>query len=280
MMTAPEIIGYAFDKWVLSGDNENEIDSLTNVKENIDAVASYVKNGYTVTFIDYAGKIIGTDGVLFGESAAAPVVPAREGYTFMGWDRAFDNITSNLIVTAQYEINTFTVKFEDFDGKELNTQTVNWSSPATAPANPTRTGYTFTGWDKSFDKITSDLIVTAQYAINTYTVKFVDHDGKELNSQSVNWGTAAIAPTNPTRTGFTFTGWDKAFNNVTGDLTVTAQYKQNETVSLDDSDIPKTYDDSQAFPWWWIVVAAALIGAIVWIIVSQARKHKDTGDAV
>jgi hypothetical protein len=67
---------------------------------------------------------------------------------------------------------------------------------------------------------------------------------------------------------------------VTSDLTVTAQYKQNETVTLDDGDIPKTYDDSQAFPWWWIVVAAALVGAIVSIIVFQARKHKKTGDAV
>jgi hypothetical protein len=280
METAPQIAGYAFDKWVLTGADEGETDSLTNVKENIDAVASYVKNGYTVIFLDYEGKVIGTDGVLYGGAATAPVVPLRVGYSFANWDKAFSNVTGNLTVTAQYKINTFTVKFVDFDGRELKSQTVNWSTAATAPANPTFTGYTFTGWDKSFDKVTSDLTVKAQYAINAYTVKFVDHDGKELNSQSVNWGTAAIAPTNPTRTGYAFTGWDKAFNNVTNDLTVTAQYKQNETVTLDDGDIPKTYDDSQAFPWWWIVVAAALVGAIVSIIVFQARKHKKTGDAV
>ena len=399
--TAPEITGYAFDKWVLTGDDKDEIDSLAHVKENIRAVASYIKNGYTVTFLDYNGTVLGTDGVLYGEAAIAPEkTPAREGYTFTGWDKAFDNVTSNLTVTAQYAINTYTVKFVDFDGKELSVQKVNWGAAASAPASPTFTGYTFTGWDKAFDKVisdltvtaqyainkytvkfvdfdgkelsvqtvnwnsaaiapanpirtgytftswdkafdnvtsdltvtaqyaintytvkfvdfdgkelsvqkvnwnaaaiapatptftgftfarwdkafdkvTSDLTVTAQYAINKYTVKFVDFDGKELSVQTVNWNSAAIAPASPTRTGYTFTGWDKAFASITSDLTVTAQYKQN--VSIDDEGVPKTYDDSQAFPWWWIVAAVALIGAIVWIIAAQARKHKSTGDAV
>ena len=401
MVDAPSITGFAFDKWILKGYDDTESTSLVHVKEKIDAVASYIKNGYTVTFLDYNGTVLGTDGVLYGEAAEAPEkTPAREGYTFTGWDKAFDNVTSNLTVTAQYAINTYTVKFVDFDGRELKSQKVNWNTAATAPASPAFTGYTFTGWDKSFDKVTSDLTVTAQYAINTYTVKFVDFDGKELSVQTVNWNSAAIAPASPirtgytftnwdkafdkvtsdltvtaqyaintytvkfvdfdgrelsvqkvnwgaaaaapasptftgftfarwdkafdkvtsdltvtaqyainkytvkfvdfdgkelsvqtvnwnsaaiapaspNRTGYTFTGWDKAFASITSDLTVTAQYKQN--VSIDDEGVPKTYDDSQAFPWWWIVAAAALIGAIVWIIAAQARKHKSTGDAV
>ena len=76
------------------------------------------------------------------------IVPARDGYTFTGWDKTFNYVTSNMTVTAQYEINTYTVKFVDFDGKELKSQAVNWSTAAIAPANPTRAGYTFTGWDK------------------------------------------------------------------------------------------------------------------------------------
>lgn len=336
---APSIPGYAFDKWVLEGDDDAESNSLTHVKENIKAVASYIKNGYTVTFLDYDGTVLGTDGVLYGEAATAPEeTPARVGYTFTSWDKAFDNVTSNMTVTAQYAINTYTVKFVDFNGRELKTQTVNWNTAATAPANPTFTGYTFTGWDKAFDKVTSDLTVTAQYAINKYTVKFVDFDGKELSVQTVNWNTAATAPANPTYTGYTFTSWDKAFDKVTSDLTVTAQYAINKytvkfvdydgkelsvqtvnwgtaaikpsdpirwkytftgwdkafnyvtsdltvtaqykSASLSDEDVPKTYDDSQSFPWGWIVAAAGLIGAIVWIVLSQMKKHKHTGDAI
>lgn len=335
---APSIPGYAFDKWILDGENVEEITSLTHVKENIRAVASYIKNGYTVTFLDYDGMWLGTDGVLYGEAATAPEeTPTREGHAFTSWDKPFDNVTSNMTVTAQYEISKYTVKFVDFNGRELKTQTVNWNTAATAPANPTFTGYTFTGWDKAFDKVTSDLTVTAQYAINKYTVKFVDYDGKELSVQTVNWNSPATAPANPTCTGYTFTSWDKTFDNVTNDLTVTAQYAINKytvrfvdydskelsvqtvnwgtaaikpsdpirwkytftgwdkafnyvtsdltvtaqykSASLSDEDVPKTYDDSQSFPWGWIVAAAGLIGAIVWIIVSQMKKHKHTGDA-
>ena len=60
-------------------------------------------------------------------------------------------------------IVTYTVTFKDWDGSVLKTQTVQSGSSATAPDNPTRDGYSFTGWDKTFNNITSDLIVTAQY---------------------------------------------------------------------------------------------------------------------
>ena len=65
---------------------------MTHVKENITAVASYIRNGYTVTFVDYDGTVLGTDGVLYGEAAQAPEDPEREGYMFTGWDRPFDEV--------------------------------------------------------------------------------------------------------------------------------------------------------------------------------------------
>ncbi len=161
--TAPARTGYAFDEWVLTGDNAGYADSLTHVKENINAVASYIRNGYTVTFVDYDGSVIGTDGVLYGRGAEAPVPPTRAGYTFTGWDREFDPVTGNITVTAQYEINRYTVRFLDYDGTEIDSQTVDYNTAATAPADPKRDGYTFTGWDTSFEAVTSDITVTAQY---------------------------------------------------------------------------------------------------------------------
>ena len=97
--------------WVLTGDDDTAATSLTNVRENITAVASYILNGYTVTFVDYNGNVIGTDGVLYGRGADAPTVPEREGYTFTGWSVPFDNVTDDMTVTAQYKINTYTVTF-------------------------------------------------------------------------------------------------------------------------------------------------------------------------
>lgn len=190
---------------------------------------------YTVTFKDHDGTVLKTETVEEGKAATAPADPTREGYTFEGWDKTFDNVTADMEVTATYkavetkptdpQVTTYTVTFKDYDGKVLKTQKVESGKSATAPANPTRTHYTFTGWDKAFNKITADLVVTATYKINEYTVTFKDYDGTVLKTQKVESGKAATAPADPTRTHYTFTGWDKTFNNITSDLVVTATYK-------------------------------------------------------
>ena len=188
-------------------------------------VAAAQPEMHTVTFKDWDGTVLKTQEVQHGGDAEAPADPTRVGYTFTGWDKAFTNITADLVVTAQYSINTYTVTFKDWDGTELKTQEVQHGGDAEAPADPTRVGYTFTGWDKAFTNVTADLVVTAQYEINTYTVTFKDWDGTVLKTQEVQYGGNAEAPADPTRTGYTFTGWDKAFTNITADLVVTAQYE-------------------------------------------------------
>ena len=127
------------------------------------------------------------------------------------------------VAAAQPEMHTVT--FKDWDGTVLKTQEVQYGGDAEAPADPTRVGYTFTGWDKAFTNIMADLVVTAQYSINTYTVTFKDWNGTVLKTQEVQYGGDAEAPADPTRVGYTFTGWDKAFTNITADLVVTAQYE-------------------------------------------------------
>ena len=188
-------------------------------------VAAAQPEMHTVTFKDWDGTVLKTQEVQYGGDAEAPADPTRVGYTFTGWDKAFTNITADLVVTAQYEINTYTVTFKDWNGTVLKTQEVQHGGDAEAPADPTRVGYTFTGWDKAFTNVTADLVVTAQYEINTYTVTFKDWDGTVLKTQQVQYGGDAEAPADPTRTGYTFTGWDKAFTNITADLVVTAQYE-------------------------------------------------------
>lgn len=60
---------------------------------------------YTVTFHDWDDEVLKTEKVYEGEDATAPKDPYREGYTFIGWDKALENITSDLLVIAQYEQN-------------------------------------------------------------------------------------------------------------------------------------------------------------------------------
>ncbi len=117
-----------------------------------------------------------------------------------------------------------TVTFKDWNGTILKTETVEEGNAATAPSEPTRAEYIFTGWYPSFNNVTSDLTITAQYQLKTYTVTFKDWDGTVLKTQTLKSGENAKAPTDPTREGYIFIGWDKSFSNVTSDLTVTAQY--------------------------------------------------------
>ncbi len=161
-------------------------------------------------------------------------------------DVAMTTGSYNLCVVLELELTYHTVTFKDWNGTVLKTQQVEHGKAATAPANPTRVGYTFTGWDKAFTNVTANLVVTAQYSINTYTVTFKDWNGTVLKTQQVQYGGAATAPANPTRTGYTFTGWDKAFTNVTANLVVTAQYVQNEPVSTPvPSDVPQIVVESK-----------------------------------
>ena len=65
-----------------------------------------------------------------------------------------------------------------------------------------------------------------------YTVTFQDYDGTVLKTEQVNKGDDATTTSNPSREGYTFTGWDKSFISITSDLTITAQYKENELIEL------------------------------------------------
>jgi fimbrial isopeptide formation D2 family protein/uncharacterized repeat protein (TIGR02543 family) len=133
-------------------------------------------------------------------------------------------------LTDKDEVKTYTVIFKDYDGSVIKTQKVEYGKDATAPKDPTRAGYTFTGWDKSFTNVTKNLTVNAKYTIKKYTVTFKDYDGSVIKAQTVSYGGDATAPKSPTRSGYTFTGWSKsssAWHNVKTNVTVTAKYEKN-----------------------------------------------------
>ena len=220
----------------------------SSVKADMDITAQYSKDAvvYTVTFVDWDDTKIIDIKVVEGNDASAPADPTRDGYKFNGWDKTFTNVTSDLTVKATYTILTFTVKFVDYDETVLSEQKVDWSSDATAPTDPVREGYKFDGWDKVYANVTSDLTVKATYKILTFTVTFVDYDETVLSTETVDWKEDAIAPSDPEREGYDFTGWDKEFTNVTSDLTVTAQYKKKEATAIDETGV-QTTDDSRKF---------------------------------
>ena len=137
--------------------------------------------------------------------------------------------------TASTTTTTYTVRFLDWDNSVISTQTVTRGGSATPPSNPTRDGYVFTGWDKSFTNITANTDIHAQYTIKTYTVRFLDWNGTVLDTQTINHGSNATPPPNPTRDGYTFSGWSGNYTNVTADVDIIAQYTQNSSGGDDTS---------------------------------------------
>lgn len=217
-------ITYTFEKWVTAKDGTTEA-SFTNITEDKSVYAKYSTNArtYVVTFCDYDETILSQTNVAYGNAATAPGDPEREGYRFDGWDKAYSNITGDLTVKATY-VQQFTVEFLDYDNSVIDTQLVDYNGSATAPENPTRNNYRFTGWNTGFSNVVHDLTVKAEY-IRQYKITFLDYDGTLLKEATVDAGATAVAPSNPSKEGYTFDGWDKAFTNVSSDLTVTATYK-------------------------------------------------------
>lgn len=195
----------------------------------------YTENTYTVTFVDWNGVVLASrTNLLYGSSALAPANPTRIGYSFTGWDKAFTNVTSNLVVNARYTANAYTVTFVDWNGTVLSSQSVNYGGSASAPGNPTRTGYTFTGWDRGYTNVTSNITVTAQYTpVESFTITFLGYNDVVLQTSTVERGGSVTPPADPTRTDYRFDGWDKpssAWTNVTADATITAQWT-DETIT-------------------------------------------------
>ena len=168
---------------------------------------------------------------------ATPTKPSTDqyDYTFTGWSPEVVSVTGAATYTAVYAqtVRKYTVTFVDADGTELQKSDVEYGAMPTC-SSPTKTStdqydYTFTGWSPEVVSVTGAATYTAVYTptVRKYTVTFVDADGTLLDEQSVEYGQAAVAPQDPTREGYTFAGWDAAFNSITANLTVTATYTKN-----------------------------------------------------
>ena len=172
--------------------------------------------------------------------ATLPTDVTRTGYTFKGWYynenltgspvTAISNIeTGNKEYWAKWEINQYTVTVKPENGEADITITQDYGTAIAAPADPTREGYTFTGWDRDIPATmpAENMTVTAKWKVNQYTITFDTNGGSEITPITQDYGTAITAPANPTREGYTFIGWDKAIPATmpAEDLTITAQWR-------------------------------------------------------
>ena len=204
------------------------------VTDNITLYAKWTANTYTITFDTAGGSEIAPITQDYGTNITAPADPTREGYTFIGWDREIPETmpAENMTVTAQWEINRYTITFDAAGGSEIAPVTQDYGTAITAPADPTREGYTFIGWDRDIPVTmpAENMTVTAQWEINRYTITFDAAGGSEIAPITQDYGTAIVSPADPTREGYTFIGWDREIPTTmpAENMTLKARWRDTE----------------------------------------------------
>ena len=215
-VTAPEVPkkdGKTFKGW----DKD-----FSNVTSDLTINAVYDVHTFTVTFKD-GEKVIETQTVEYEAAATAPDtarLSPPEGMHFAEWDKDFSKVTEDIEVSAVYEFNKYTVTFKNGE-TTIKVVEVKHGSAATPPNVFDTPTEKFIGWDKSFDNVTSDLIVNAKLEKQKYTLTFIDHNDQEIHKKVLEWG-APVEEEYDTANG-------KVEENITGPFQYVGWYDQSDT---------------------------------------------------
>ena len=161
----------------------------------------------------------------------------RTGYTLEGWylDEAFTqkatipmSVTANITLYAKWTPNSYTAKWV-VDGTVVEEKTYNYGAQLAKPSNPVKTGYSFDGWSGYTDGMAmpaGDVTFTARWEIKSYTVTIMDGD-TVIDRGVYNFGAAIERPTDISKVGYYFDGWDGYTEGMTmpdEDVTFTAKW--------------------------------------------------------
>lgn len=235
-VTAPEVPkkdGKTFSKW----DKD-----FKNITSDLTINAVYDVDTFTVTFKD-GEKVLETQTVEYEAAATAPDtarLSPPEGKHFAKWDKDFSKVTENIEVSAVYELNVYTVTFKNGE-TTLKTEMVKHGFAATQPNVYDTATKKFVGWDKSFDNVTSDLIVNAKFETKKFTLTFINFDGTTVYTAEVEYGASidshfetadsAVATTYDT-TILDYVGWYKADGTEITKFDLPTMPAENVTLTL------------------------------------------------
>lgn len=233
-VTAPEVPekdGKTFSKW----DKD-----FSKVTSDLTINAVYDVDTFTVTFKD-GEKVLETQTVEYEAAATAPDtarLSPPEGMHFAKWDKDFSKVTESIEVSAVYELNEYTVIFKNGE-TTLKTEMVKHGFAATAPNVYDTATKKFVGWDKSFDNVTSDLIVNAKFETKKFTLTFINFDGTTVYTAEVEYGASIdshfeTADNDATydATILDYDGWYKADGTRIDELDLPTMPAENFTLTL------------------------------------------------
>ena len=242
--------GYTFIGWY--DINDKKVNHPITVTKNMTLYSKYEINSYKVSYYNEGKKYIDDQKINYGENALKPNTdPSKIGYTFKYWSLKENGeeyefstkITKDINLYAVYEINKYTVTYIN-EGVEYHKETAEYGSVVTSIQDPTKEGYTFTGWyTKDNEKVSYPITVTenitlySKYEINSYKVSYYNEGKKYIDDQKINYGENALKPnTDPSKIGYTFKYWSLKENGeeyefstkITKDINLYAVYEINK----------------------------------------------------
>jgi uncharacterized repeat protein (TIGR02543 family) len=237
--------GYTFVGWYADS-NFSTLFSLERLEPvDLTLYAKWDINTYTLQFVDENNNVLQSEQYQYGSdlSAVNIPIPTKEGHTFSGWDQQIPLFmpASNVTITAQFEVNQYTITFDSQGGSFVSPMTKDFESVIEKPVDPVKEGYTFLGWYTDLDDSLSyqfstmpaeDLTLYAKWSINTYSIHFIDYDDSIIKTIDYEYQETLNLeyPEEPSRVGYTFIGWqDIEFTTMPAqNLLISAVYTINQ----------------------------------------------------
>ena len=195
---APTKEGCTFSGW-------SEIPE-TMPAHDVTVTGSFVPNKYQLTYkVD--GEVYKSYNIEYGAIITPEPAPTKEGYTFSGWSEIPATMPDHdVTVTGTFTINKYKLIYL-VDGELYKSFEIEHGATITPEPAPTKEGYSFTGWSWIPNKMPAeDVIVTGSFSINKYKLTYIV-DGEVYKSYNIEYGASITPETEPTKEGFTFSGW-------------------------------------------------------------------------
>ena len=190
--------GYTFSGW-------SEIPE-TMPAHDVTVTGSFSINSYKLTYI-VDGEEYKNFQIDYGTSIAAETEPTKEGYTFSGWSEIPETMPAHdVTVTGTFSVNSYKLTYT-LDGEEYKSYEVEYGTSITAENEPTKEGYTFSGWSDIPETMpANDVTVTGSFTVNKYQVTYII-DGEVYATDYVDYGATIVPPSVEEKKGLTFSGW-------------------------------------------------------------------------
>ena len=164
-----------------------------------------------------------------GDAITPEEAPIKEGYSFSGWSEIPETMpASDLTITGTFVPNKYKLTYF-VDGGEYKTSEIEFGSAITAEDNPTKEGYTFSGWNEIPETMpANDVTITGSFTVNKYNLIY-KVDGVDYKTTQIEYGSAITPEAIPTKEGYTFSGWSEIPETMlANDVTVTGTFAANK----------------------------------------------------